>query len=209
MDRPLAGFGQQPFHRHRFLRDLVDIPGPARHHAHHLDAAPVPRDRPGGTEPRPALVILTGFLGAGKTSLLLEMVEHHRAHDQFVAIIQNEIGATGVDGYIVDGGETSLTLDEGCVCCSLAGSLASGIKRLTERFCPERIILETSGLANPLNLLREQEAWADVARLEMVVTVVDAVHGLDMHSAGQAKPDRKRKGSESGKSISTGISRYW
>jgi len=163
-------------------------------HAHHLDAAPVPRDRPGGTEPRPALVILTGFLGAGKTSLLLEMVEHHRAHDQFVAIIQNEIGATGVDGYIVDGGETSLTLDEGCVCCSLAGSLASGIKRLTERFCPERIILETSGLANPLNLLREQEAWADVARLEMVVTVVDAVHGLDMLSTSDIARDQARGG---------------
>jgi G3E family GTPase len=162
--------------------------------AHDLDAATCAQDTAGSTDRRPALVILTGFLGAGKTSLLLEMVEHHRAHDQFVAIIQNEIGATGVDGYVIDGGETALTLDEGCVCCTLAGSLASGIRRLTERFRPQRIILETSGLANPLNLLHEQEAWADVARLEMVVTVVDAVHGLDMLASSDIARDQVRAG---------------
>lgn len=143
---------------------------------------------------RPGLVVLTGFLGSGKTSLLLEILEHHRAHDQFVAIIQNEIGATGVDGYLVDGGESALTLDEGCVCCSLAGSLSSGIRRLTEQFHPERIILETSGLANPLNLLQDQESWAELARLEMIVTVVDAVHAPDMLRSSEIARDQIRGG---------------
>ena len=144
--------------------------------SHDLENSDV-RTAPETVDHRPGLIVLTGFLGSGKTSLLLEMLEHLRAHDQFVAIIQNEIGATGVDGYLVDGGESALTLDEGCVCCTLAGSLSNGIRRLTQQFQPERIILETSGLANPLNLLQEQDSWADLARLEMVVTVVDAVHG--------------------------------
>lgn len=158
-----------------------------------LDTLCLP-DAPEAAASRPALIVLTGFLGSGKTTLLLEMVEQLRAHDQFVAIIQNEIGATGVDGYLVDGGETALTLDEGCVCCTLAGSLASGIRRLTEQFRPDRIILETSGLANPLNLLREQEAWADLARLEMVVTVVDAVHAPDVLADSDIARDQIRGG---------------
>jgi len=163
--------------------------------AHRLDRAAMP-DAPAAMpgEKRPELIVLTGFLGSGKTSLLLEIVEHLRAHDQFVAIIQNELGATGVDEYVIDGGDTVLSLDEGCVCCSLAGSLASGIKRLTERFHPERIILETSGLANPVNLLATQDTWADLARLEMVVTVIDAVHGLDMLATSDIARDQVRSG---------------
>ncbi len=162
--------------------------------AHDPEAATLSRDDPASADRRPGLVVLSGFLGAGKTSLLLEMLEHHRAHDRFVAVIQNEIGATGVDGYLVDGGETAVTLDEGCVCCTLAGPLATGIRNLTERFRPERIILETSGLANPLNLLGEQDAWSELARLEMVVTVVDAVHGLDMLATSDIARDQARGG---------------
>jgi len=161
--------------------------------AHDLENSDV-RTAPETVDHRPGLIVLTGFLGSGKTSLLLEMLEHLRAHDQFVAIIQNEIGATGVDGYLVDGGESALTLDEGCVCCTLAGSLSNGIRRLTEQFQPERIILETSGLANPLNLLQEQDSWADLARLEMVVTVVDAVHAQDMLRCSDIARDQVRGG---------------
>jgi G3E family GTPase len=161
--------------------------------AHALESADIPA-APETADHRPGLIVLTGFLGSGKTSLLLEMLEHHRAHDQFVAIIQNEIGATGVDGYLVDGGESALTLDEGCVCCSLAGSLSSGIRRLTERFRPERIILETSGLANPLNLLQDQASWSELARLEMIVTVVDAVHAPEMLRTSDIARDQVRGG---------------
>jgi G3E family GTPase len=162
--------------------------------AHDLDVRTTDAPGPESLDQRPGLVILSGFLGAGKTSMLLEMLEYHRAHDRFVAVIQNEIGATGVDGYLIDGGESTLTLDEGCVCCTLSGSLASGIKQLTARFHPERIILETSGLANPQNLLAEQETWSSLARLEMVVTVVDAVHGLDMLATSDVARDQVRSG---------------
>ncbi|MHC1713393.1 MAG: GTP-binding protein [Solidesulfovibrio sp.] len=172
----------------------ADASGDPCWRAHDLDATASVDSTAEAVDQRPGLVILSGFLGAGKTSMLLEMLEYHRAHDRFVAVIQNEIGATGVDGYLIDGGESTLTLDEGCVCCTLSGSLASGIKRLTERFRPERIILETSGLANPLNLLAEKETWSPLARLEMVVAVVDAVHGLEMLNTSEVARDQVRGG---------------
>lgn len=182
----------------RVWRGGGDVPAGANGdpcwYAHDLETRAISGNGAKPLDQRPALVILTGFLGAGKTSMLLEMLEYHRAHERFVAVIQNELGATGVDGYLVDGGDSALTLDEGCVCCTLAGSLASGIKRLTEQFHPERIFLETSGLANPLNLLAEQEAWSPLARLEMVVTVVDAVHGLDGLASSDIARDQARGG---------------
>ncbi len=123
---------------------------------------------------RPRLVVLSGFLGSGKTSFLNQFIEFHLAHDQLVAVIQNELGETGVDSHLLEGDDSVLTFDAGCVCCTLAGSLSRGIQQLNEKLSPEIIVLETTGLANPMNMLDELHEIADLAELSSVVAVVDA-----------------------------------
>ncbi|WP_319542509.1 CobW family GTP-binding protein [uncultured Pseudodesulfovibrio sp.] len=123
---------------------------------------------------RPSLIVLSGFLGAGKTTFLNQLLEYHAARDELVAIIQNEIGQTGVDGKLLEGDDSIIELDEGCVCCTLAGNLSKGIEQLKSRFKPKVIVLETTGLANPFNILNELDALRPQVRLDSITTVVDA-----------------------------------
>jgi len=123
---------------------------------------------------RPQLIVLSGFLGSGKTSFLNQFIEFQAAHDRLVGVIQNELGETGVDAKMLEGDESVLALDAGCVCCTLAGSLTRGLRRLAETIRPEIVVLETTGLANPLNMRAEFAEIGDIAELSAVVAVVDA-----------------------------------
>ncbi|NDV18461.1 GTP-binding protein [Pseudodesulfovibrio sp. JC047] len=123
---------------------------------------------------RPSLIVLSGFLGAGKTTFLNQLLEYHAARDELVAIIQNEVGQTGVDGKLLEGDDSVIELDEGCVCCTLAGNLSKGIEQLTNQFNPKVIVLETTGLANPFNILHEIDTLRPLVRLDSVTTLVDA-----------------------------------
>lgn len=125
---------------------------------------------------RPGLIVLSGFLGSGKTTFLNQLLEYHAARDELVAIIQNEIGQTGVDGRLLEGDDSIVELDEGCVCCTLAGNLSKGIERLKARFSPKVIVLEATGLANPFNILNELEELRPLVRLDSVTTLVDAAN---------------------------------
>jgi G3E family GTPase len=127
-----------------------------------------------GVDDRPPLIILTGFLGAGKTSFLQHFIEHQTQRSRFVAVIQNEIGEIGLDGKLLDYQVTEI--DEGCVCCSLVGNLKRAVHGILESFSPDFVILETSGLANPLNLLDEMGELEDTVRFDCTVTVVDALN---------------------------------
>jgi G3E family GTPase len=127
---------------------------------------------------RPQLVVLTGFLGAGKTSIVQSFVEYHTNKNNLVAVIQNEIGETGLDGKLLENSCNVVEMDEGCVCCTLAGRLSAGVKELMETFTPDMIILETTGLANPLNLLAEIEELNEIVRLDSITTVVDCKNAL-------------------------------
>ena len=129
---------------------------------------------------RPSMIVLSGFLGAGKTTFLNQILEYYVARDELVAIIQNEIGKTGVDGKLLEGDDSIVELDEGCVCCTLAGNLAKGIETLKSRFNPKVIVLETTGLANPLNILNELETLRPLVRLDSVTTLVDAENSPKM-----------------------------
>jgi G3E family GTPase len=143
---------------------------------------------------RPGLIVLCGYLGSGKTTLLNQIIEHHRNHDAFVAVIQNEIGATGVDAHLVEESESVESLDEGCICCSLAGNLAKAAQRLIERYHPERIVLEATGLANPLNLLDELAGLNEFVRLDVIVTLVDALHVTEALGSSDVASDQIRGG---------------
>jgi G3E family GTPase len=134
-----------------------------------------------GVDERPPLILLTGFLGSGTTSFLQHFIEYQTQRHRFVAVIQNEIGEIGLDGKLLD--YTVTEIDEGCVCCSLAGNLKRAVHGILENFSPDYFILETSGLANPLNLLEDVAELAEVVRFDSTVTLVDALN-LDAALAG-------------------------
>ena len=133
-----------------------------------------PGDTGAGSENKPELVLLTGFLGSGKTTFLRRFIEYHLQRGRFVAVIQNEIGEIGLDGKLIDQEYGVVEVDEGCVCCSLAGRLKQGLAAILESYVPDIVVLETSGLANPMNLLDELGEVADMARPGAVIAVADA-----------------------------------
>lgn len=102
---------------------------------------------------KPNVLILSGFLGSGKTTALLQLVRHLREKhgpDYRVAIIENEIGSASVDsGIIEDAGYSVTEMLSGCVCCTLIGQLVPAVNRLCEELAPNLIVLEATGMATP------------------------------------------------------------
>ncbi len=123
---------------------------------------------------RPRLLVLTGFLGSGKTSFLNQFIEYHAGRSELVTVVQNELGEKSVDHLLTEGDESVLTVDAGCVCCTLATALAGSVRQLRDRFHPDVIVLETTGLANPLNMVESLHDLEDMVTLDAVVTVIDA-----------------------------------
>lgn len=136
--------------------------------------------------PRLPVSVLTGFLGSGKTTLLAHLLRH--PDFSRTAVIINEYGAVGLDHELVAASEESfIELRTGCLCCSIRGDLVRTLHEMLRRrdagtLPPfERIVIETSGLADPAPVL--QAIMTDVgvaARLALtgVVTTIDAVNGL-------------------------------
>ncbi len=129
----------------------------------------------------PATVI-TGFLGAGKTTLIRHMLEH--AQGRRIALIINEFGDIGVDGEILKGCGDALCREEdvielanGCICCTVADDFVPTMKKLLDRADPpQHIVIETSGLALPQPLVRAFN-WPEIrsrVTVDGVITVVDA-----------------------------------
>ena len=129
-----------------------------------------------GIDDRPQLIVLTGFLGSGKTSFLQHFIEYQVQLNRFVAVIQNEIGETGLDGKLLDHDYAVTEIDEGCVCCTLVGNLKKAIHQILSSFHPDYIVLETTGLANPYNLLDEISEVAELVRFDSITTMVDGLN---------------------------------
>jgi G3E family GTPase len=138
------------------------------------------------------VTILTGFLGAGKTTLLNRIL--HEQHGEKIAVIENEFGETGVDNEILieDKDEQIVEMNNGCVCCTVRGDLVRILgdlarKRKEGKLRFDRVIIETTGLANPGPVAQTffmDEGIHDQYLLDAVVTVVDAKHAgkqLDEH----------------------------
>ena len=132
------------------------------------------------------VTILTGFLGAGKTTLLKRILTEY--HGRRVAVIENEFGPESIDNdlLIQDSDEEIVELSNGCVCCTVRGDLMRTlnelrVKRQAGQLSFERVILETTGMANPGPVCQTffmDDDIADYYRLDAVVTVVDAKHGM-------------------------------
>ncbi|HLA20366.1 MAG TPA: GTP-binding protein [Pseudolabrys sp.] len=130
--------------------------------------------------------VITGFLGSGKTTLLSRLLADARMNK--AAVIINEFGEVGLDHVLVTSPrEDVVLLSSGCLCCSLRGDLVNTLTQLwNERARGEipafdRVLVETTGLADPAPVLltvTADEQLAQVFHVERVITTVDAVHGL-------------------------------
>jgi G3E family GTPase len=144
----------------------------------------------GPADPIP-LTVLTGFLGAGKTSLLNRLLSDPALAG--TAVIVNEFGEIGLDHLLVKAIDDNMVLlQSGCLCCTLRGDLVNALESLLRdldngRLSFRRVMLETTGLADPAPVLQTAMAHPYLVmryRLDGVVVVVDAVHGdatLDQH----------------------------
>ena len=132
------------------------------------------------------VTVVTGFLGAGKTTLINRILRE--AHGQRLAVIENEFGAVGVDAefLVTDKDETVIQLANGCLCCTVRGDLARALNDLAQKadggaFAFDRVLIETTGLADPgpvIQTFLAETAILTRFHLDGVVTLVDAVHGL-------------------------------
>jgi G3E family GTPase len=131
-----------------------------------------------GITERPKLIILTGFLGSGKTSFLNHFIENQTARNAFVAIVQNEIGAKSFDTHLIGQHYAVTEMDEGCICCTLSGSLKLALSEMISGFQPDFVVVETTGLANPANFLSEVSELEDQLEFCSITTVIDATQGV-------------------------------
>lgn len=126
--------------------------------------------------PIPALII-SGYLGAGKTTLVQHLLDEAQRDGIRLAIISNEFGDTGIDRALMESGEEGFVeLDGGCVCCRLSDALGETVEAIVAAARPDRLVLETSGVALPGDV--QIQFWrppiSDLVAEEVVVIVVDA-----------------------------------
>ncbi len=148
------------------------------------------------SRPQIPVTVLTGFLGAGKTTLLNRILSEPHGHR--IAVIENEFGEIGIDNALLKrrSDEQVLVMNNGCICCTVRDDLVRILGELAEKRAAgqldfERVLIETTGLADPAPVAQTFFVDPGVAEhyaLDAVITVVDAVHGmaqLDAHNEAQ------------------------
>ncbi len=133
-----------------------------------------------GGDDRIPVTLLTGWLGAGKTTVLNHLIG--QARGRRILVVVNEFGEIGIDGALIDAGpEDLIELNSGCLCCVVRGDLIRALRALAARDGdrPEAVVIETTGLAHPAPVLQTflaDQVLAGHFRLDAVVAVVDAIH---------------------------------
>jgi G3E family GTPase len=126
------------------------------------------------------VTVISGFLGAGKTTLVNRLMQQHTGGR--IGVVVNEFGEVGIDGQLIVAEEEALIeINNGCVCCTVRADLVASVKELLARSHAgiERLIVETSGLADPAPVLQTflaDPGLREAVELESVVTVVDGHH---------------------------------
>ena len=117
--------------------------------------------------------IISGFLGAGKTTLIKKLYKNVFKNEK-VVLIENEFGEIGIDGaFLKDSGIEIKEINSGCICCSLVGDFSSSMKEVISKFNPERIIIEPSGVGKLSDIINAvNKVDADLS-LNILATVVD------------------------------------
>lgn len=120
--------------------------------------------------------IVSGFLGAGKTTLIKKLLKEALAGSQ-VVLIENEFGEIGIDGgFLKESGIEIREMNSGCICCSLVGDFGTSLKEVLETYHPERILIEPSGVGKLSDVIRavQNVDMGEEVRLNSAVAVVDA-----------------------------------
>ena len=120
--------------------------------------------------------IVSGFLGAGKTTLIKKLLKEALA-DTKVVLIENEFGEIGIDGgFLKEAGIEIKEMNSGCICCSLVGDFGASLKEALDTFAPERILIEPSGVGKLSDVMKAVQDVVSEAPVELnsAVAVVDA-----------------------------------
>ena len=119
--------------------------------------------------------IFSGFLGAGKTTLIKKLIAEAYAGEK-VVLIENEFGEIGIDGgFMQEAGIEVTEMNSGCICCSLVGDFSKALKEVANRYQPDRIIIEPSGVGKLSDVIKAVEnARVSDSRLNSACAVVDA-----------------------------------
>ena len=119
--------------------------------------------------------IFSGFLGAGKTTLIKKLIEEAYKGEQ-VVLIENEFGEIGIDGgFLRDAGVEINEMNSGCICCSLVGDFGKALEKVLDQFHPDRILIEPSGVGKLSDIIQAVEDLdLDHVKLNGFTTVVDA-----------------------------------
>lgn len=120
--------------------------------------------------------IVSGFLGAGKTTLIKKLLKEALGGEQ-VVLIENEFGEIGIDGgFLKDSGIEITEMNSGCICCSLVGDFGTALKEVLDKYHPDRILIEPSGVGKLSDVMRAVEGAtaSEGVHLNSAVAVVDA-----------------------------------
>lgn len=156
--------------------------------------------------PNPDLLpvtVLSGFLGAGKTTLLTHLL--HNRQGRKIAIIVNDMSEINIDARLLDqdgamvrGEEKMVELSNGCICCTLRGDLIEEVSALAKQGRFDHLVIESTGISEPLPVaqtfsFRDEKGicLGDVARLDNLVTVIDAASFLDEYCSADTLVDRQ------------------
>ncbi len=121
--------------------------------------------------------IISGFLGAGKTTLIKKLLKEAFAGEQ-VVLIENEFGEIGIDGgFMKEAGIQITEMNSGCICCSLVGDFGTALKEVIETYAPDRILIEPSGVGKLSDVAKAVRGVAQSTQVELSssVTVVDGL----------------------------------
>lgn len=140
---------------------------------------------------------LAGFLGSGKTTLLVRLGTELGKSGKKVAIIVNEVGEIGVDGAVIDSfGLKTVELTEGCICCSLSGSLQNTLREISSKYGPDVIIIEPTGiaLASKINEFVRRAMVSEEAMY--TICLIDAYRAIQLFSEAELFLSRQIAGAD-------------
>lgn len=116
--------------------------------------------------------IISGFLGAGKTTLIKKLIESDLKKER-LAIIENEFGEVSIDGDLLKGTNIDMKeISSGCICCSLVGDFKEAIKEIVKKYSPDRILIEPSGVAKLSDIIKSCKEIESI-KIDNIYTVID------------------------------------